>query len=345
MNMIDSFPGRKIRVDGKTKLYFGGTAYLGLQTDEDFQNVFIKNIKKYGTNYGASRNANVQISVFDKAERYLANLVESKSCLTVSSGYLAGQLVASSFDQNDIFYAPYTHVALHQTGSNNYSSFSELNAAIYTHLKTRKTTPIVCIDSLDFFGNNYPSFAGLKELPLDKVILVADDSHAIGLPLNNGKGCYSLLKLLKPKELIVCTSLGKGFAVQAGAIFASNKRINKLKERSLYGGASPATPASLATLIDATEIYKKKQNKLKKRMTHFTSICSNTSKFSYMPLHPVFSFRDNTIKEHLEVNNIIVTSFNYPKKDSPTMNKIVLSAHHKKKDIELVANLINTLDL
>lgn len=345
MSLIDSFPGRKIIVDGKTNLYFGGTAYLGLQTDTDFQNILIKNIKRYGSNYGASRNANVQLSLYKKAEEHLANIVESESSLTVSSGYLAGQLVVSSFNENDIFYAPNTHIAMHQKGCSNYLTFTELNAAILKYLETKKTTPVVCIDSIDFFGNNYPFFTELKKLPLDKIILIADDSHGIGLPLNNGKGCYTLLKQLKPKELIVCASLGKGLAIQAGAVFASNQRINELQKKGLYGGASPATPASLATLIDAKKIYQKKQKKLKKRIEYFTQACDSLTKFSYMPLHPVFSFRDNAIQKHLETNNIIVTSFNYPEKESPIMNKIVLSAHHKKKDIELVANLINTLNL
>lgn len=343
MNNIDTFPSRKIIVDGKAKLYFGGTAYLGLQTDEDFQNLFIKNIKKYGTNYGASRNANVQISIYKKAENYLASLVESESCLTVSSGYLAAQLVVSLFDKETIYYAPNTHVALHQKGCFNFSSYNELIKAILNHLKTKKTVPIVCIDSIDFFGENYPSFQELKKLPLEKIILVADDSHGIGLPLNNGKGCYSLLKQLNPKELIVCASLGKGYAIQAGAVFASSKRIDSLRRKALYGGASPATPANLATLINAKNIYQKKRKRLKNHIEYFISNCSNLSSYNYMLLHPAFSFRDNKIKTHLEKNNIVITSFNYPKKESPTMNKIILSVYHKKKDVDLLVKLINIL--
>jgi len=48
IHYIDAYPGREINVQGHKYLYFGGTSYLGLQTDEEFQNVFIKNIKKFG---------------------------------------------------------------------------------------------------------------------------------------------------------------------------------------------------------------------------------------------------------------------------------------------------------
>ncbi|MFS4467956.1 hypothetical protein [Maribacter sp. 2210JD10-5] len=37
VHYIDTFPGRKINVAGKSYLYFGGTAYLGLQQWPEFQ--------------------------------------------------------------------------------------------------------------------------------------------------------------------------------------------------------------------------------------------------------------------------------------------------------------------
>ena len=42
MFTIDEFPDRSINIDGKEYLYFGGTSYLGLQTDPEFQLLFIK---------------------------------------------------------------------------------------------------------------------------------------------------------------------------------------------------------------------------------------------------------------------------------------------------------------
>ncbi|WKB80663.1 hypothetical protein QYR09_13005 [Cellulophaga lytica] len=42
MTYVTTFPGRKINVDGSKKLYFGGTAYLGLQKHKKF----LKNILK-----------------------------------------------------------------------------------------------------------------------------------------------------------------------------------------------------------------------------------------------------------------------------------------------------------
>ena len=345
MTYVTSFPGRKITVGASKKLYFGGTAYLGLQQHKQFLKVYIDNIKKYGTNYGASRKSNIKIFIYDEAEKHLAKIVNSEACITVSSGYLAGQLVCDYFksEGHSLFYAPNSHIALHQQKTKNYTTYKELANAIDNYLKVSNIPPVIFLDSIDFSGLNYPSFIGLQKLPLDKIIVVADDSHALGLPLNNGAGCYSQLKELKPKELLVCSSLGKGFAIQAGAIFGDSKRIEELKNTAFFGGASPATPANLATLINADAIYTKRQKKLQQHILLFLEGIQIKDKFSYMPNHAAFTYSDQKITTYLEKHNIIVTSFNYPDKDSPTMSRIVLSAHHKKKDINKLVKLINTL--
>ncbi|MCK0157010.1 aminotransferase class I/II-fold pyridoxal phosphate-dependent enzyme [Cellulophaga sp. F20128] len=343
--IVSSFPGRKIKVNGAKKLYFGGTAYLGLQTQPIFLKLYRANLKKYGSNYGASRKANIKIDIFDTAENYLAKVVKSEACITVSSGFLAAQLACNFFKSkgHTVFYAPNSHISLHHYNSKNSSSYSALSKALEKHLKANSKPPVVCMDSLDFNGANYPNFMALQQLPLDKIILISDDSHAINLPLNNGGGCFSLLQQLRPKELVVCTSLGKGFAVQGGALFGTKERMEQLKNTAFYGGASPASPANLGVLLAAEPIYKKRRERLAKHIVTFLANTKHLEHFSFTPNHPTFSFTNQKITQYLEAHNILVTNFNYPNEDSPTMSRIVLSAHHKKKDIELVCKLINTL--
>ena len=47
VHFIDDYPGHEITIQGEKHLYFGSTSYLGLQFDAKFQNIFIKNIKKF----------------------------------------------------------------------------------------------------------------------------------------------------------------------------------------------------------------------------------------------------------------------------------------------------------
>ena len=341
MLTINEFPGRTITKDGKEHLYFGGTSYLGLQTNEEFQSLFIDNIKKYGTSYSASRKSNIKISIFNEIESYLRELTGSEACVTMSSGYLAGQLVCDYFSNINysLYYAPNTHSALFRNQQKVFKSWQELEGAIHKNIGK---TPILFLDSIDFHGDNFPNYNFLKKLPLKDIILVVDDSHGIGITGEQGGGSYRFLQMLQPKELLVSCSLGKGFGIQAGAIFGSNKTIENLKNTSFYGGASPATPASLATIKDANILILNKRKKLDQHIHLFLKTIVDPSLFVYAKGHPTFNFQNELLAQYLQDNNIIVTNFRYPAENDSLMSRIVLSASHTQKDIISLCNILNT---
>lgn len=346
---IDRFPGREINWQGDRFLYFGGTSYLGLQTDEEFKQIYVSNILKYGTNYGASRKSNIKLSIYQETEEVLAQWVGSESCTTVSSGYLAGQLVrqAMAKKEHKLFYAPNTHAALYvmQDGDSvkPFISFTALDIAIRDHLETKEDiTPVVFLDAIDFSGYNFPEFTGLKKLPLNKVIVVVDDSHGIGIVGRDGGGVFGSVQRLNPKELIVCSSLGKGFGIQGGAIFGSDQRITQLTNTSFFGGASPAAPAALASLLQGKEIFSEKREILKRHIALFRSHVKNMDKFKWMEGYPVFSFTNATLTQYLKEHKILVTSFKYPNEDAPLMSRIVLSAHHTTEDVLNITKVLNS---
>ncbi|GAB5474203.1 MAG: 8-amino-7-oxononanoate synthase [Maribacter sp.] len=341
---IDSFPGRELHISGKRFLYFGGTSYLGLQTDPNFQNMFIENVKRYGTNYGASRKANVQISIYEKVEAYLAGIAGSESCISMSSGYLAGQLVAQNLHTSGyhLFYAPESHSAVHYRQKKRYASFSALNDDIRAHLKTKKSIPVVFMDSIDVMGTGYPDFSGIRMLPLQHIILVVDDSHGIGIIGENGCGAYKKALQLGTKELIVCCSLGKGFGIQAGAILGTKKRIAQFTKTEFFGGASPAHPAALATLMDGNMIVEEKRSLLATNIHLFMNSIKNTENWYFSKNYPAFHFFNSKIAYFLEKKNILITNFNYPNEDSPLMSRIVLSASHTPSDIDKLTTSLNS---
>ena len=344
VHYIDEFPGRELTIQGKKYLYFGGTSYLGLQTDEEFQNILIKNIRKYGTNYGASRNSNIRLSVFEEAERQLAKITRCEAALTLSSGYLTGQFVAQYFNTPDyvFYYAPNTHSALYNSHNKPFTNFSDLNEAVHKHLSSSKNSvPVVFLDSIDFKGCNYPKFEGLQSLPLDKLILIVDDSHGIGIIGENGEGAYNRLSEFKTKELIVCCSLGKSYGIQAGAVLGNTTRIQKFKKTAFFGGASPASPANVATFIESQAIYKTKRELLHKNIGLFKTLVQNISYFSTIQGHPSFSFQDPHLTRFLEKKRISLSNVNYPEESASVMSRIVISSHHSQGDIYLLASTVN----
>lgn len=53
---IDTFPGRTVSIKGEPHLYFGGTGYLGLQTDALFQDFLLKMFGNTAPTMGLRQN-------------------------------------------------------------------------------------------------------------------------------------------------------------------------------------------------------------------------------------------------------------------------------------------------
>lgn len=85
-------------------LYFGGTAYLGLQTNVNFQDIVIKNIKQWGTSYGSSRLANISLSAYEDCKIFLAKFIHSQVAVTVSSGMLAGKITSDELQKKILLF-------------------------------------------------------------------------------------------------------------------------------------------------------------------------------------------------------------------------------------------------
>jgi 7-keto-8-aminopelargonate synthetase-like enzyme len=150
-----------------------------------------------------------------------------------------------------------------------------------------------------------------------------------------------MLKALQPKELLVSCSLGKGFGVQAGAVFGANQRIAKLTDSEFFGGASPATPAAMGTLLQAEKIFAKKRLILQDRIAMFLKKTNNANKFHWMQGHPAFSYGNPEFTEHLEQQGIIVSNFSYPNEAASVVGRIVIGAGHKKEDLQRLISVVN----
>ncbi|MFI2742562.1 aminotransferase class I/II-fold pyridoxal phosphate-dependent enzyme [Zhouia sp. PK063] len=349
--IIDEFPGRSFTKDHKELLYFGGTAYLGLQTLPEFQDILIQNIKKYGTTYSASRKSNVKLEVYEKLEYALKKFTGATACTTLSSGYMASQLVSNYIKGQHIhaFFAPHTHPALHYITANNYLDYVTFIRDVNQYINNHPSEEI-CIfcDSIDFNGKNYPNFFWLEEIQeKQNIILVIDDSHGIGIIGEHGNGIFPLITPTIFKDVIICGSLGKGFAIQGGAIWGSEEIINELTATPFFAGASPITPAMASTFLESATIYQQQFKKLRANIQLFLENTILEWFDGYMPDFPAFTFYDEQLLNTLLKHQIIPTSFRYPFKDSPLTNRIVISAHHTNDDIlklsQIIANKKGTL--
>lgn len=152
--------------------------------------------------------------------------------------------------------------------------------------------PVVFLDAIDFSGNNFPDFEGIKSLPLEQIVLVVDDSHSIGLVGPDGSGVYQILSKLNARELVVCCSLGKALGIQAGAIFCDQQRYELLTSTAFYAGASPAAPAYLATLLQGWDLVQQSRRGLIKKSSLFSAGIKNFREIRGIHEYPAFSYAD-----------------------------------------------------
>ena len=335
---IDAALGPLIETPLGVQRYFGGTDYLGLSRNKRFRSLMLQGIKRFGVHMGSSRQSNVRLSIYQKAEKILADLAGSQAASLTSSGMLSGQWVSQFFNTGQYvhFYAPYVHSTLITRAEQpRYPDWTSLiNDLNHSLTQFPQQIPVLFLDTIDFHGIGYPHYAPLRGLPLSQIILVADDAHGIGITGQQGGGSYALLAALKPKELIVTASLGKSLGLGAGAVWASQAQMDALRQHPLWGGASPCSPGYAYVLIKAQRLYRAQQKKLARHVAwmkkHWPEGCLKRQHAD----HPAFECDTPGVGAHLRAHHIIPTEFPYPTPQTPLPTRVVTPAAHTKKDLK-----------
>ncbi len=337
---VNQFPDRSIEIDNQSYLYFGGTSYLGLPTHPDFQNLLIKNIRQWGTAYGSSRSANIQLSAYENGERFLARFIQSEATLTISSGMLAGKLVieALTSQADSFFHFPNTHQALKAPNSEPFFIEDQLNPRLLNSVAEKIT---VLADAVPSFQIQAIDFSILNSIPPHKEIsLVVDESHSLGILGEHGCGIFSSIDLPNIKRKIMVASLGKAFGLTGGVIAGDLDFISRLQELDTFVSSAGMNAAFVQTMADAETIYLNQHQKLKENLRYINTTLKHNNKVSFNPDYPVIYPTFENITKILESNKIIITNFKYPT-DNKVLNRIIITANHQKEDLDKIVMLLN----
>ncbi len=333
---VESFPDRTIAIKGEEYLYFGGTSYLGMATFPEFQKLIIQNIKKWGTFYGSSRNANVKLSVYEKAEQLFTEQIGSEASLTVSSGTLAGKLTTEYLSKtiNTFFHYHKTHPAILVNHSLPLFVDGEL------HPKLQDDTieeVVITVDAILSLEVTPTSFGFLDQISSKKnITLVVDESHSLGIVGENEEGIFNSISTKKIHRKIMISSLGKALSLSGGIIASDKQFIDDLKEEAVFVSSSGANPAYLETYLQAQELYNEQKQKLRSNLDFlFTELRPNKA-LKFDSVYPVIYSNDSTIFTTLLQHKIVITRFKYPTYKNP-MNRIVITANHTKRDLKILS--------
>ncbi|MEE1946469.1 aminotransferase class I/II-fold pyridoxal phosphate-dependent enzyme [Pedobacter sp. KR3-3] len=342
-NQLQGALAPSIEVAGKSYLYFGGTAYLGIPNNEAFLRNYVRGLEQFGLNNGSSRNNNIQLGIYNEAEKHLAKKFGAEAALLSSSGYLAAQLVVKNLrNWGQICYAPACHPALwldqepQTTGT--FSAWAE--TIVDTINRSKQEQWVLISNSMNNLFPEIYDFSFVKQISSSKrVLLIVDDSHGLGLN-NKGLGAFSALPVANHIETVVVASMAKALGVDAGLVLGAEKIISKLKQSNEFLGASPPAAAGLFALMQADEIYETELNKLQHLTKRMATALAGKKGWHFIPEFPVFFCKNAELSQQLLAKNILISSFPYPDKDGEIINRIVLSSWHSETAIE---ELINAL--
>jgi len=338
---VDNFPDRTITIKGEEYLYFGGTSYLGIAILPEFQSLFSKNINKWGTSYGSSRNANVKLSVYNRVEDFFAQQIGSEASLSVSSGTLAGRLVIDflSTQSQTFFHYPKTHPAVLAKESLPLFVGDKLHPRLLDNTVEEIAITVDAILSLEVTPT---SFDFIKDISSKKkVTLVVDESHSLGIVGKKGEGIFSSISTKILHRKIMIASLGKALGLSSGIIASDKEFINALKEEPVFVSSSGANPAYLETYLQSQDLYKIQRQKLQLNLDFLKAELHLTKEIKFTDKYPVIYCYNDAIFAKLLENKIIITRFKYPTYKN-MMNRIVITANHTKKDLEKLINILNT---
>lgn len=337
---VNQFPDRTIAIENEEYLYFGGTAYLGLPTHPGFQKLLIKNILQWGTAYGSSRSANIQLTAYENGERFLANYIKAAKALTVSSGMLAGKLVTEvlALQNNTFFHFPDIHPAIKTSNSLPVFIGNNLNPRLLNSA-TEKIT--ILTDAVPSFHVKPIALSILNSIPATKEItLVVDESHSLGILGTNGCGIFSTIDLPVIKRKIMVASLGKAFGLTGGVIAGESDFMNQMATHDTFVSTSGMNPAFVQTMADAKEIYLHQHQKLINNLNYLDAHLIKSTAVHFNPHYPLIYPEIEGINEIFTDNKIIVTNFKYPI-DTKYLNRIVITANHQKEDLDKIIRILN----
>jgi 7-keto-8-aminopelargonate synthetase-like enzyme len=343
-HQLDSVHGRTCRLNNKDYLFFSGYDYLGMQAQTEFKSSVKEGLDKYGWLHASSRISNTQLKLYHELENALSALTGHEDTVTFSSGYMAGQAVSKLLaGYKTVFKAPGTHPALSVTDTQSLqTTFEDWSTEVTAHIHNKISHEPVAVffDSINIFKPSINDISFLDNIdPKQKLLVIIDDSHGIGLIGENGKGISHFISQKKNINYIIIYSLSKAFNINGGAVSCSKKLADTLRETTAYSASTALSPAMAFAFLQSKKLYSLQLQFLKKSISYFLKHI-NQNVLSNADL-PIAVLKEPGIENKLFKKNIIISSFNYPLASSPKTNRIVLNAAHTKKDItELISALL-----
>ena len=139
---------------------------------------------------------------------------------------------------------------------------------------------------------------------------------------------------------MMIASLGKAFGLTGGFIAGDTDFINKMRSLDTFVSSAGMNAAFVQSMADAAAIYLEQHQKLKANLKYIDTHLLKNKAVHFDVNYPLIYPEIEGIKEILLANKIIATNFKYPT-DTKDLNRIVITANHKKEDLDTIIHILN----
>jgi 8-amino-7-oxononanoate synthase len=261
---IDSLPGSRVVMDGRSLLNFGSNDYLGLAGDSRVIQAAIDATRAFGTGATGSRLTSGHKQLHQDLERAIATFKGTEAALVFSSGYLANLgTIAALVGKKDLILSD----KLNHSSLKNGNILSGATVAEYAHcdvanleqqLRTKRRDYRRCLIVTDTVFSMDGDLCPLTEI-LDLAIahnamLLVDEAHGTGILGKTGAGLIEASGCVG-RSLIEIGTLSKAIGSLGGYVAGTTQTIEFLKNRcASWIYTTGLSPADTGAALKAIEI-------------------------------------------------------------------------------------------
>ena len=377
LRRVDSPPGTRIQIGGRTLLNFSSNDYLGLANDPILKEAAIQTVEKFGAGSGASRLICGSLAPHHELEAALANFKGAEAALSFSTGYAtASGTICALLGRNDVIVldklvhacivdaARLSGAKIRVFAHNDLDDLEKIlkwtrrgelresqikSGTRVTHPSESRHTLIVTESIFSMDGDAAPlrEIVALKEK--HGAWLMVDEAHATGLYGKNRRGLAEESGVSSQIEIQMGT-LGKAVGASGGYICGSRPLIDFLvnRARSFIFSTAPV-PAAAAAATAGVHLIQSPEGETRRkllwtRVGELKSEIGNRESEIPSAIIPVLigdEARAVAISAALREQGIFVPAIRYPTvARGQARLRLTLTATHTPDDIsQLVAAL------
>jgi len=348
--------GTTVKLDNKEYLYFGGAGYYMLQSHPDVINAAKNVLEKFGIGPATSRTITGTTDLLLTLEKLLADFFNTEDAVYLPSGYLSNIAGFQALDEMNLFDVIFIDENSHYCISDGamtigkkivkfkHSDADDLNDKIRKTLKNGEK-PLIASDGL------FPVWGDVP--PIDKYLETAenyggivwtDDSHAVGILGENGRGISDYFSI-NSDRLYMGATLSKAFGAYGGIVVGDFDFIKKIKQGKVMKGSSSPPNASVAAAIEGIKLLK---NNIEWRKNLHENAFYLKNKLAKLGIDikpniiPIITFnlgnQDEMKRVQTELINegIYIQFINYIGSGEGGVLRIVLNSFHTKEQIDFL---------